>query len=617
MLNWVKVVSGLFVLFLSGCTKIDNETPILSLLYTEPIPVPISIIEDADNKLTIEDILSDSIQRRFTNIEESVLTKRNTTYWLKIDMGEARLKSSNDWVIRASGFKVNNLYYRSGISKSGDLEPISRAFEDFGWKYHKFRGSDLFEDQFLYLEIQETYLQRRITPDLVSLTNYEDYERLSLLAILTKLSENSFWIVFLGGIAFMLFYSLGIYFVFRDNLYLYYTIYLFFSLMYLVPKLFPFLSLQVFGAIPVIYLAWHDLFQILLAYGYLVFVRHFINAKKEYILFNKAARIVEVFYIVLSVVSTFTYLLWPLNTFQHYFLEIVRIVSFLFSVFGTIYILVKLKHRKDLFIIAGSAVLLTGSLMGVFLSNLNYFIFGITFEVFIFALGLGFVMKKREEEKNKLNQEIEVVKARAFRAQMNPHFIFNSLNSIRSFIIKNESDKASEYLADFAELVRNILEYSDEEVISLEEEIEVLKLYMDIEKMRFRNEIEFKITVDPNLVLSQIILPPLIIQPLLENAIWHGLLGKDGSKCIDLRISKMEDDKQIIISVKDNGIGRKASINKNNNSVSKSFGLSITKKRLCIYSQSEDNLWIEDLYDEMDNPSGTRVIIKLPLNSIE
>ena len=255
---------------------------------------------------------------------------------------------------------------------------------------------------------------------------------------------------------------------------------------------------------------------------------------------------------------------------------------------------------------AGSTMLLTGSVTALIMGDIQYFMIGVILEIFIFGMGLGILMKRREDEKTILNKEMEKVKMRALQTQMNPHFIFNSLNSIRSYMIKNETKHASGYLAKFSRLIRQILEYSTEEFITLKEELQVLNLYVQIEQLRFRDEFGFIIEVDESLNEEELIVPPLIVQPFLENAIWHGLMQKQGEKKIELSVKDKGNTIKIIL--RDNGIGREeasrgsSGIKKEN----RSMAIDLTTQRIELLEEKGvdgDKVKIIDLYDQQEGNS--------------
>jgi ligand-binding sensor domain-containing protein len=227
------------------------------------------------------------------------------------------------------------------------------------------------------------------------------------------------------------------------------------------------------------------------------------------------------------------------------------------------------------------------------------------------------ILRKREAERTKLNKRVAQMEMKALRAQMNPHFIFNSINSIQHFILKNDSDEAHKYLSKFSRLIRNVLENSKYENISIEQEIQTLLLYIQLEELRFTPKLNYEISIDSRINPILYVIPPMIIQPYVENAIWHGLMHKKepGKLTIELQLDQERNVIHCIID--DDGIGRaKSAAFKEGNQYHLSVGLSITRERLELinhFSQRNLNVQIIDKYDEHNQPSGTRVEIFLPL----
>lgn len=225
-------------------------------------------------------------------------------------------------------------------------------------------------------------------------------------------------------------------------------------------------------------------------------------------------------------------------------------------------------------------------------------------------------LKKQEELKTLYNKKIGQLEIKALRAQMNPHFLFNSLNSIRYYILKDENENASEYITKFARLLRLILRNSRQNQISLNDELNALEIYIDFEQMRFNKKFDHKINIEDNINREHIKIQPLTIQPFVENAIWHGLMPKKENGMLKVDISKKNGKLNIIIE--DNGIGREkaAQIKKNNLFEEKSYGLQITEERMSLMKsirgkQSDFN--IIDLYNDNNEPAGTRVEIKFEI----
>ena len=217
---------------------------------------------------------------------------------------------------------------------------------------------------------------------------------------------------------------------------------------------------------------------------------------------------------------------------------------------------------------------------------------------------------------NKNEKRVLSLEQNMLRSQMNPHFLFNSLNSIKLYIINNEQKNAVHYLNKFSKLIRKILEASSLKEISLAEELETVELYMNIENIRFSNEIDFKITVEDGICPDVVKVPSLALQPFLENSLWHGLSPKEGEKKIHVNV-KRKNQSHISIEIEDNGVGRGiAEINKENRVLKrKSVGIRITKERLANFSKDYQNNFdvdIVDLFDENGEPKGTKVILDIP-----
>lgn len=224
----------------------------------------------------------------------------------------------------------------------------------------------------------------------------------------------------------------------------------------------------------------------------------------------------------------------------------------------------------------------------------------------IFKIRLAAV--RREASWVKMKAEAEM---RALRAQMNPHFIFNSLNSIQECIVMKNTDAAYTYLAKFSKLVRRILENSGKQFVPLQEEIELLEWYVSLEQLRFATPVAFSVNAEKTIDIYNTHIPSMVIQPYVENALWHGLANKQGDK--KLSVNFAEKDGMICCTITDNGIGRNAAdkITANKTNDKKSMGMQLSNERLKLVS-AQAKVEIEDLYDANATPSGTRVIIYLP-----
>ena len=222
---------------------------------------------------------------------------------------------------------------------------------------------------------------------------------------------------------------------------------------------------------------------------------------------------------------------------------------------------------------------------------------------------------KREEQTKARMAELEL---KALRSQMNPHFMFNSLNSIKNYILKSKPADAAQYLSSFAHLIRMILQNSREQTVSLSQELETLMLYIELEKLRFKKGFEFTCEVDERLDLDEIHIPPMLLQPYVENAIWHGLMHKEEDAVLSLGFQKQNGT--ILCTIDDNGIGREKAMELKSSSARKykSMGMGITKDRIDIHNKM-NAMGIEvDIIDKSTNSgisSGTKVQIKIPAHS--
>lgn len=212
--------------------------------------------------------------------------------------------------------------------------------------------------------------------------------------------------------------------------------------------------------------------------------------------------------------------------------------------------------------------------------------------------------------KNKANMLLQL---KGLRAQMNPHFIFNALNTVNEYIVTQDERKANQYLTDFSSLMRRVLQNSQKDLIPLSEELEMTKLYIELEHRRFSDKFDFDIHI-PNHFSREIMVPPLLFQPYIENAIWHGLRYRDGSGALAFDVREV--DEKIEVQIVDNGIGRQNSMQRKtkNQKQHKSTGLQNTGKRLELINslyQQQISLHIDDV-DKVDRESpGTRVVITI------
>jgi LytS/YehU family sensor histidine kinase len=226
------------------------------------------------------------------------------------------------------------------------------------------------------------------------------------------------------------------------------------------------------------------------------------------------------------------------------------------------------------------------------------------------------LIRMREGEKTEINKRIAELRLSALRTQMNPHFIFNSISSIQNLISLEKKDDSLDYIGKFSRLIRLILHQAENNSIALSEEVDLLQLYLEMETLRFEKSFTSNIEVDPRLLEHDPEIPTMIIQPIVENAIVHGLLNKDKKGLLIIRFILKDEFVQCI--VEDNGIGRKAAeeIKKGKLFQHNSVATRVTGERLQILNkvfEMPTSIETIDLSDEEGNPNGTRVIIDLPM----
>jgi sensor histidine kinase YesM len=278
-----------------------------------------------------------------------------------------------------------------------------------------------------------------------------------------------------------------------------------------------------------------------------------------------------------------------------------------------------------------------GSLIYVVLANVSFFetILGTEFftdrgvqpmffvylgallQSIIFSVLLGLIIKRIEQKSKNAEvklavklKEMEELKMTALQSQMNPHFLFNSLNSINNFVIKNDVEKASDYITKFSKLIRIILNSSSSPTSSLMEELNTLALYVKLEQMRVNGGFDYIVTLDEKLQLDHIKVPTLFLQPFIENAIWHGIMKKDGAKEIELTIK--EDQGNVLFVIRDNGIGiNKARELSQITQKKRFFGTETTENRIRVLHQNK-SVTIETKDISVGMKTGTQVSISFP-----
>ncbi len=235
------------------------------------------------------------------------------------------------------------------------------------------------------------------------------------------------------------------------------------------------------------------------------------------------------------------------------------------------------------------------------------------------VLTFTFFLYKHQKQKNIIEvQNSNLLRQKMLLSQMNPHFVFNSINSIQSFILDKKEKEAYSYLAKFSKLIRMVLNNTEELVIPLFQEIDLLKTYVELEQLRFDKTFSYELFVDDHLNEQALFIPPMLIQPYVENAIWHGLMNLKDQRTGKLSLEFKRENNLLKIVIEDNGIGRSKAALYEKESIHKPIAMKLTEKRLQMihktWGQNGIEVTVHDLYDSNKNALGTRVEVFLPLD---
>lgn len=238
---------------------------------------------------------------------------------------------------------------------------------------------------------------------------------------------------------------------------------------------------------------------------------------------------------------------------------------------------------------------------------------------------LGFVMiglvwyevRRRVKEKIRIHRLIAELETKALIAQMNPHFIFNCLTSIQELIVVEKQQEAMHYLHQFSRLLRTVLQSSEKNFIALEDEVTLLRLYLELEAMRFDQQFHYHIHIADDVDTEEWMLPSFLLQPFVENALWHGLMHKKGHRHLDISFT-LDSDDLLVCSIRDNGVGRAEAARRKSQSIQphQSMGLRIIQERISLMKRQHGavNLDVQDITDDEGKAAGTRVVVKIPLD---
>jgi sensor histidine kinase YesM len=358
--------------------------------------------------------------------------------------------------------------------------------------------------------------------------------------------------------------------------------------------------------------------------AYLIFTAELLDLAKNHPKLYKFITNVSKAFIIYGIVNFLWLALTNDSGLQSILFIITRIPLILIYVGILIFTARKVQSSMVKFVVLSNSILIVFGLIAwlkagmlnhqVWSGILNHLFtlpFAILLEIIVFALAIARKISEDRQAKNELEKKAIEIEMMALRSQMNPHFIFNSLNSIRYFILSNDKENAKNYLNKFSNLLRMILNHSRQNLITLQEEIDALRTYLEIESARFDDSFEYNILIDECIELDAIKIPPLILQPYVENSIIHGLRNSQKpQKQLKIKVSK--NTNSIEISIFDNGIGRLESEKIKTLYANKSFGSLITNQRIELFNQSSTNKVKTEIFD-LNNGTEVKIILQKSL----
>lgn len=513
-------------------------------------------------------------------------------------------------------------------STNQTLRPNERPYKfDESYLPLKFEPKQSYELLVKVTEHPQLYF--KLTPKLVSYAaEYEDKIRAFDDEYIYFVHDG----IYISILLFVATYMFIMFFVERKRYYLYYGFYLFFLVLFAfwAVEHSPYIQL-IFSHLPILkFSANNNTYLLITNIFYYLFHYEFLDLPKIAPKFSR----VLVFYIKvlvgLLIIDTFINFILQNYSLGGLLWIATQPIIAIFGIYGTIQ-LYRLKGPFIRYIQIGSTVLLFGALIG-FLEQLlqikpsdNVLMrlapsFGLNYavlvEIFCFSMALAYKTWLSQRNRNQLIRSIKESELRTLRSQINPHFIFNSLNSIKAYILKDRQLEASEYLTDFSTLIRAILQQSKVKFITLSEELETTLLYVKLENLRFENGFTFNFSIDESIDTDEILIPPMLFQPYLENAIKHGLMSKNDDRILNLSI-KQKTKEELLITIDDNGIGREqASLQRKNTLKHQSMGMSINDERVQLLGVTNDlhiSIKIIDKNSNKGISEGTTVEINLPI----
>lgn len=604
-----KYILGLIFI---GCLLSQVEAQHNVYLYND-LPVIPSVEAEKEGQPYTPEYILEKEHLQFDAPQKVKNIAPGSTYWLRFDLSAyLYLFEKHDTLYLNTPSFYKGAYY---IRKGEAIQSIEiNFFTHNRFKSNKIKRSffpitksDLLENRFIIVKTEEFLGGYRWKRAGFYLAN-NNRDIIQDYAFFKRSFERQIPIYLFLGLAGALFILNVLLFIYSGSrIYLFYSLFLLFQSVYYSQ-----LSLNIityFEAYhPTLLYIVTSVTQIAINLMYLLFIRSFLEMPANYPKLDKAVKLIAWFLAALIITDTILLLVNPFFSYQQVLMNFQRYFMALFALYGIIHLLIFKKSNLVYFVVTGTAIFVTGALLTLFLMNIQYMLAGASIESFIFATGLAYRIKTVYEDKINLEKEAVSASKSALRAQINPHFIFNALNSIQHLITVNDKKSALRYLTKFSHLLRQILENSIEVNVPLKREIELLKLYLELESLRFDQGFEYVITVDEQLDIHNLEMPLFLIQPYVENAIIHGLMPAthQGKK---INIEFLDKDVFILCIISDNGIGRAAANALKKKKIYVSRGMSVTKKRLDLINMNRSQ---KTLVSFEDSDKGTKVIINIP-----
>ncbi len=592
----------------------------------------ISLFVDSSAKLNLQEISQQKFQPwNKYKIPQSLIKGYKYDYWLRFEV--QNLSTDTLDLLLTTGLHQSTLLF--GVQNQ-QLMKIGEAQEKFSKSQRPFRSDD-------------QYIPIKFLPK----TNYQFYAKINdyprenfaiQVVLCSQATENLhklkafydeyIYLIAYGFLISVLFFVALFVFIFylvdRQIYYLYYAAYTIsiglFNLWEYEHS--PYIHL-IFNQLQFLKFTGNSNIYIFLTHiFYFLFIFEFLELKNHFPLLAKIFRWVVISLSVILIADIF--ILFVLKRLD-WSTELYWIFQDIFPILNIIllFMVFRVKGRVARNIQIGSTFLMIGALAGFLTHYFDnsqlvllridpslLFAAGTLLEIFFFSVAIGIRSYNVQREQKSLQKSIMESELQTLRSQINPHFVFNSLNSIKSYILTHRSTEASEYLTDFSTLMRATLQYSKEQLITLQDELEIMLLYISLEKKRFEENFLFNFELDPKIRTDEIMIPPMLLQPYIENAIKHGLMNKDGFRILTLKVLN-ENPAFIIIEIEDNGIGReKSSLLKKNTPKHQSMGMSINEERIDLLSKTNDyliNISIEDKESNEKMAEGTKVVIRIPI----